>query len=136
MKGKEHHEKHHKAGGGEVYEGKGSNVDKEAMGAEPNEKDKPEGNAESEGKASSRKRGGKVEGKMAKRRMDRPMRARGGSCAPGMAEPKKHGGHVKEHERPGRKAGGRVGADKAPLTEAANSGKPRDRHLMTSGMEP
>lgn len=110
----------------DAFVGGNAKVEKEAKGAEPDEKDKREG----------KKRGGKIDGKMAKPRMDRPARARGGSCAPGMAEPKKHGGHVKEHERPGRKAGGRVGADKAPLTEAANSGKPRDRHLMTSGMEP
>lgn len=55
-----------------------------------------------------RKRGGMVEGMAAKKRMDRPM----------------------------RKAGGPVGADKKPLTEAANSGKPKSRSLMAAGMEP
>jgi hypothetical protein len=142
MKGKEHHDgKHHKADGGrvkeDVYAGAGSNVEKEAKGAEPDEKESP-----------ARKRGGKIDGKMAKHRMDRPGRRSGGACPPGMAEPKKHGGHVreerkhgghvmKEHERPGRKAGGRVGADKAPLTEAANTTRPRELRMMEdAGREP
>lgn len=72
-------------------------VEAEAKGKEPDEKESP-----------ARKRGGKVEGKMAKMRLDRP----------------------------GRKAGGRVGADKAPLTEAAKSGKPKARKIESAMMEP
>lgn len=46
-----------------------------------------------------RKEGGKVEGKMSKMRLDRP----------------------------GRKSGGRVGADRSPLSEAAKTTGPSDK---------
>lgn len=88
----------------------------------------------------------------AKHRMEKSCRAKGGSVKPynaqgsnveKEAEEKKHGGRVKrkhggrtkeEHRvegkmakmhlgRPGRKAGGRVGSDKSPLTSAHNVSK-------------
>lgn len=58
---------------------------------------------------------------------------RGGACMP----KRKHGGRLKEEhrvegkmakmrlDRPGRKAGGRVGADKSPLSSAAHVSQPR-----------
>lgn len=69
----------------EVYAGAGSNVVKEA----------------DERKAGGRvkKEGGKVDGKKAKMRLDRP----------------------------GRKMGGRVGADRSPLSEAAKLTGPSDK---------
>lgn len=73
---KEHHGKHHKAGGGRIGMKAAGNPDvfKEAEGEE------------SYDKGDERKRGGKVkmkkemhaEGKKAHHRMDRPKRARGG----------------------------------------------------------
>jgi len=50
----------------------------------------------------------------------------------GRAKHRKHGGHVDghkghhrmDHHRPGRKRGGRVGADTSPLSSAHNIGSP------------
>jgi hypothetical protein len=64
----------------EVYAGAGSNVVKEA-------------DERKDGGRVKKKEGGKVEGKKAKMRLDRP----------------------------GRKMGGRVGADRSPLSEAART---------------
>lgn len=89
------HEKKHKASGGRAHEVVSGNPDvlKEAKGEE------------SYDEGDERKKGGKVkkhvgmpEGKKAKHRMDRPM-----------------------HK--GRKSGGRVGSDKAPLSSAHKGGK-------------
>lgn len=96
MKGKRHEGERAKSE--DVYEGGNSGTAKEAKsGSEPDEKESP-----------ARKKGGKVEGKMAKMRLDRP----------------------------GRKAGGRVGADKAPLTEAAKSSQPKSRKLAHDAIAP
>lgn len=89
MKGRdgkhEHHRPERKEGGKvepevheEAYAGGGSNVEKEAM-------------EKKGGGRVKRKKGGHVEGEMAKHRLDRP----------------------------GRKRGGRAGADMAPLTSAS-----------------
>lgn len=74
----------------EVYEGKGSNVVKEA------EKRKSGGR-------TCRKDGGKVDGEASRPRLDRP----------------------------GRKKGGRVGADSAPLSSAARVSSPAGRQLAS-----
>lgn len=69
-----------------VYAGAGSNVVKEA-------------DERKDGGRVKKKEPGKVEGKMAKMRLDRP----------------------------GRKSGGRVGADRSPLSEAAKTTGPSDK---------
>jgi hypothetical protein len=68
MKGRKEHKKEHrkKARGGEVYEGAGSNVEKEA-------------DEKAAGGAVKLKRGGHVRGHERKHRLDRPGRKRGGS---------------------------------------------------------
>lgn len=70
----------------EVYAGAGSNVVKEA-------------DERKDGGRVKKKEVGKVEGKIAKMRLDRP----------------------------GRKSGGRVGADRSPLSEAAKTTGPSDK---------
>jgi hypothetical protein len=96
--------------------------------------------------AEEKKRGGRVhhsaEGEEAKKRGDRKERARGGGVKAfkhgGHAkhemnpEELKHGGHAhkKEHEHKGRARGGRIGADRMPLSSAA-----KVKHV-TKGEEP
>ena len=102
-----------KASGGKVtvFAGEGSNNLKEAR---------------------ERKRGGKVEhmhaeGEHVKHRHDRKERRRGGHVE--HEKERKHGGkaeHEEHHERkaggavPGRKRGGGIGANRTPLSTAAN----------------
>lgn len=78
--------------------------------------------------AHERKRGGKVhhhgEGEEAKHRHDRKERKRGGGVHHG--HPKHHSDGGEEHHRkmhhgtPGRKRGGGIGANRMPLSTAAN----------------
>lgn len=92
-----HHGKHHKKAGGSVeLEG-----EKEAYGG---------GDPDVVKEAEQKKKGGKVHGHKGKHRMDR--RATGGVV-------RATGGGV-----PGRKRGGRVGADTSPLTTAHNTSSP------------
>jgi hypothetical protein len=94
--------------------------------------------------AEERKKGGRVkhheaEGEEAKKRHDRKERARGGAVAAfkhgGKAEheskAEEHREYEKEkHKHKGRARGGRIGADRMPLSSAA-----RVKHV-TSGEEP
>lgn len=82
----------------DVYAGKGSNVAKEA---------------------DERKRGGKVAKKREEKREDKDARKE--RKAGGRVE--KLDGHGARHrlDRPGRKRGGGVGADKSPLSSAART---------------
>ena len=101
MKG--HKSEHHRARGGNVEDK--LDREEEGRGKEPNE----EGDTPEKKEAKERKKGGAVK-----------------DCMP----ERKHGGKVKDEHRvegkmakmhmgrPGRKAGGRVGSDKSPLTSA------------------
>ena len=103
MKGhKSEHHKHHKAGGGRLDMVASGNPDviKEAEGKE----DYAEGD--------EKKHGGKV-------KMHKHKRKAGGKVLGLMT-----GGGVKQRfDRPGRKRGGAVGADKSPLSTAFHSSK-------------
>lgn len=106
MKGhKEHHHgKHHKAGGGRTEMKAAGNPDvfKEAEGKE------------SYDKGDEKKHGGKVK---------KHKRAAGGGIAATKTIGLMTGGGVRPRlDRPGRKRGGAVGADRSPLSSAHHSG--------------
>lgn len=96
---------HHRARGGNVEDK--LDMEEQGRGKEPNE----EGDTPEKKEAKERKKGGRVK-----------------DCPP----ERKHGGKVKDEHRvegkmakmhmgrPGRKAGGRVGSDKSPLSSAHN----------------
>lgn len=104
MSGKHRLEHHKRARGGNVEDK--LDMEEQGRGKVPNE----EGDTPEKKEAKKRKDGGKVD------------------CMP----ERKHGGKVKEEHRvegkmakmhmgrPGRKAGGRVGSDKSPLSSAHN----------------
>jgi hypothetical protein len=101
--GHHHHKHHHRKGGGRTGLVASGNPDviKEAEGKEPYDK------------GDERKHGGKVK---------KHHRATGGKVA---APPQMliTGGGVRPRlDRPGRKMGGRVGADRSPLSSAHKSG--------------
>jgi len=102
MKGhKDHHHGRHKKGGGRLNMVASGNPDviKEAEGKEDYAKgDEKKHGGRAKHKGKHRSSGGKVLGLMT-----------GGAVRPRL-------------DRPGRKAGGRVGADRAPLSSAHNSG--------------
>lgn len=114
MKGhKSHHHGKHKAGGGRTGLIASGNPDviKEAKGEEPYDK------------GDEKKHGGKVKHKRA---------------AGGKVETKSvglmTGGAVRPRlDRPGRKAGGRVGADRAPLSSAHHSSAPESMPKTQEG---
>jgi hypothetical protein len=105
MKG--HKSEHHRKRGGEVAEDK---LEKTEEGEGKEESYSGKNNVEKE--AKEKKHGGKVK--------------------------RKHGGRAEHHVegkkahmhlgRPGRKAGGRVGADKSPLSSAHNITMVKDHH--------
>lgn len=89
-----HHEKKHKASGGRTHEVVSGNPD--VLKEAKGEESYDEGDERKRGgKVKKKKSGMMPEGKMAKHRMDRP----------------------------GRKMGGRVGADRMPLSSAHKGGK-------------
>lgn len=106
MKGhKHHHHKKHHAGGGRTNLVASGNPDviKEAEGKEPY------------AKGDEKKHGGRA-------KHHKHKRANGGKVQ-GTALGLMTGGAVRPRlDRPGRKSGGRVGADRAPLSSAHSSG--------------
>ena len=142
MKGKSHAGERPKKE--DVYAGAASNVDKEAMDSrEPDEKESP-----------TRKKGGKVEGKAMKKRLDRPGRKSGGmvgkknadsvtSSNPDFDSDGKVGAFT--DERSARARGGGVdkggkgmgvGAEKKPLTAAFHRSEPKHRDIVKKGLIP
>jgi hypothetical protein len=120
----------------DAYAGGTSNVDKEAKGAEPDEKETPQERKKG-GKVDCRKRGGKIEGKMMKKRLDRPMRKAGGNVgADSVASTNPDFQSAGKVGRAPLKTGGKVGADRKPLTEANHASKPMNRALAEADMTP
>jgi hypothetical protein len=126
---KQHHHGHHAAGGRakrakgghvdhhgnepheEVYAGEGSNVEHEAL-------------VKTSGLGhDGRKKGGRV----AKKSGGRTKKAFGGIASV------EGGGSKRRLDRPGRKRGGRAGADKTPLTSASHT-KSAEGHHADTGM--